>query len=558
VVEPNVSNLQRHALEEGLVIYEQLGRTTQPRRLLEQFQKLLLGIKVMAQSESYQDRTQRLSSSRATVLAMGSIRRRLDEMWATIEGSQVGHKTHGWQWRDQRAKQMDVFVSEVEQMLLTPYELEIEEDRVMFLALLESERSNLMSSYTSSQLSVINKAYDHLVHQMQEDDTKSAVMPTLPEWFALSYEVEIDDRSEIGRGSFGGVYRGRWLGSDVIVKQIEFGDWDVSDNDSVVSWASSLSDTSAKSLDLPEKDSVDSNDRRKQAEEELRDMLTRQVQIWFGLNYPHVIRLFGACHIERLFFVCEFASNGSLDSYLRKHPDELWRKLYEGALGVQYLHARGIVHGDLKGNNIVVGADKKARVTDFGLSIDSRLLGKTGLQLTGAWQWVAPECLEHGSSRLSSASDVYSLGMCIIEALRVVDATISTENETEHAIVPLPWGSLQNAVVKYHVLHGRLPHRPSNCTDEQWTLVTRMCAFDPSDRLKISAVVDMLGQLANGEQVGNPKTVGSRTGARCFCDCCRGNELYRRHPRGGFRKPQYAEENLSALVEPARAPLASA
>ncbi|KAE9261383.1 hypothetical protein PF008_g32864, partial [Phytophthora fragariae] len=55
-------------------------------------------------------------------------------------------------------------------------------------------------------------------------------------------------------------------------------------------------------------------------------------------------------------------------TYLIKHPAELWLKLLEAAFGVQYLHARGVVHGDLKGNNIVIGGDLKAKVTDFGLS----------------------------------------------------------------------------------------------------------------------------------------------------------------------------------------------
>jgi serine/threonine protein kinase len=108
---------------------------------------------------------------------------------------------------------------------------------------------------------------------------------------------------------------------------------------------------------------------------------------------------------------------------------------------------------------------------------------------------VAPECLEHGSSRLSSASDVYSLGMCIVEALRVVEATTSTE--TKLAIVPLPWGNLDNVSVKFQVVRKHaLPLRPSVCTDEQWTLVTRMCAFEPSDRLNIGTVVDILSRLA--------------------------------------------------------------
>lgn len=84
-------------------------------------------------------------------------------------------------------------------------------------------------------------------------------------------------------------------------------------------------------------------------------MFMREVDIWFALSHPHVVRLFGACHVGRPFFLCEYASNGSLDKYLEAHLAEIWQKLYEAALGLLYLHERGIVHCDLKCNNIMIG-----------------------------------------------------------------------------------------------------------------------------------------------------------------------------------------------------------
>jgi serine/threonine protein kinase len=150
---------------------------------------------------------------------------------------------------------------------------------------------------------------------------------------------------------------------------------------------------------------------------EEQEALAREADFWFRLNHPHVVQLFGACDVgSPAMLVCEYATNGSLDKYLIVHPDQLRRKLHEAALGVQYLHQRGIVHGDLKCNNVVIGSDVKAKVTDFGLSS-----GGGSVQISGAVPWLAPECL--GGDRVSPTieSDVYSLGMCVIEGMLAVE-----------------------------------------------------------------------------------------------------------------------------------------
>ncbi|EGZ20949.1 hypothetical protein PHYSODRAFT_494585, partial [Phytophthora sojae] len=266
-----------------------------------------------------------------------------------------------------------------------------------------------------------------------------------PRWFIPWYELIIDEYDQLGSGGFGSVFRAKWLDSDVVVKLL------LSSGDHSTSFR-------------------------------------HEVDIWFGFSHPHVVRLFGACHVGKPLFVCEYATNGTLVSYLKKHPDEVWSKLYEAALGVQYLHARGVVHGDLKGNNIVIGSDRKAKVTDFGLSAMTN--DGADSKISGASHWVAPECFIHERARPTFASDIYSLGMCVVEALRVVEAG---EDNTKAC---LPWGFLDNFVAKYHVTQRALPPRPL-CTDEQWELVQRMCAFEPSKRIKISTVVGELAKMAN-------------------------------------------------------------
>lgn len=477
MVQPGISGLQRCAFQQLEAIHERLRGPKWPYRTLYQYQKLLDDFVAVMQPESYHNRVLRLSSTRATGSSMHLIQRRVEAMRVLLDGAPKSLHERKWLWEDQRSKQLELFVSEVSQSLLVMHELDGEEDRSAFLALLKSEISASGSAYTKAQLAVLEKAYNEVAK-----DASPSVVTTVQPWFLPWYELVVDTSTYLGVGGFGSVYRAKWLDSDVVVKQVRRLGAQNEPEWSAVTTNSQQSTIRTATRDRPE----DTEERLK-----MRRMFEREVSVWFGLSHPHVVRLFGACHVGIPFFAREYASNGSLDKYLRKHPKELWSKLYEAALGVQYLQARGIIHGDLKCNNIVVGSDGKAKVTEFGLSSE---IEQTGAELTGALQWVAPECLKNGASNRSFASDVYALGMCVVEALRVVLAT--TLKKDERGYVPLPWGNLDNSVVKYHVIRKELPQRPEQCTDGAWRLVERMCAPDPADRIKISTVVDELAKLA--------------------------------------------------------------
>lgn len=219
----------------------------------------------------------------------------------------------------------------------------------------------------------------------------------------------------------------------------------------------------------------------------MRRSFSNVVDIWSKLQHPHIVRLFGVCNDDKPFAVCEFASNGSLSEYVgrKENLTEVWARLYEAALGLEYLHNKHcVVHGEVTCNNILVGKDNSTKLADFGSSF---------VPMTAEWNadyavdgdtiaWKAPEILQ-GMSCGSYAADVYSLGMCIIEAL-------TGQN---------PWGIVSNAVVEQKVLSKKLPDRPENMTDSQWSLVSQMCAWLPSNRIDMAAVVSTLKKFADEE-----------------------------------------------------------
>ncbi|RLN86615.1 hypothetical protein BBJ28_00023292 [Nothophytophthora sp. Chile5] len=264
----------------------------------------------------------------------------------------------------------------------------------------------------------------------------------LPQWFVPAHQVEL--RDHIADGSFGAVYCGEWLGTDVVVKQV-------------------LTD---------------------QENKENRAQFRQEVDVWFSLNHEHLIKLYGACHEGRPFFVCEWASQGTILSFVKGFDRRTaWRLLRDAAKGLQHLHDHGIVHGDLKGNNILV-SDDIAKLADFGLSIiasreEVPASGDEGA--LGAFRWKAPECLM--GARPTFASDIYSFGMCIIEVLTG----------------KFPWGnSIPDEAVRHNVTQEKLiPGRPEDFSDAEWDLVTRMCSFDPELRINAGAVVNCAANVAN-------------------------------------------------------------
>ncbi|KAG7385563.1 Leucine-rich repeat serine/threonine-protein kinase 2 [Phytophthora boehmeriae] len=278
----------------------------------------------------------------------------------------------------------------------------------------------------------------------------------LPEWFLPPEEVLFDPGEPFSSGSFGTVHKGKWLDSNVVVKNV------IAEQDGSL------------------------------------EIFQREVAIWYSLNHPHIINLFGACHLGgKPFFVCEYAGPGRLDNYLRSKANgkvdvpEAWRKLYDAALGLQYLHERGIIHQDLKCDNILVGSDGRAKLTDFGLSTNMlqrrpcKFAGKTNKPI-GAVRWKAPEILiaakaNNGVVAPSMEADIFAFGMCIVQAVSG----------------KFPWGRLPDAAVQYYVKRGKLPPTPKAFTPSQWNLVRKMCAFNPNDRPSISAVVKTLGIIVS-------------------------------------------------------------
>ncbi|MEZ6188701.1 MAG: tetratricopeptide repeat protein [Planctomycetota bacterium] len=144
--------------------------------------------------------------------------------------------------------------------------------------------------------------------------------------------------------------------------------------------------------------------------------LAREVDALRRLTHPHVVRLLEAGSHQGLPWVAlELVRGETLHTCLRQGPLPLQDAVRIGtqlAQAVDYVHACGLLHRDLKPDNVLLRGDD-ALLTDFGLVLDEALDG-TRLTATGALQgtpgYWAPEQARGAKAEIGPATDVYGLG----------------------------------------------------------------------------------------------------------------------------------------------------
>ena len=115
--------------------------------------------------------------------------------------------------------------------------------------------------------------------------------------------------------------------------------------------------------------------------------------------------------------IMEYMENGSLYEALRNESinlssqDDILIIAQDVARGLRFLHSADVIHGDLKSKNVLIDANFRAKVSDFGLGGKSR---KSKIEARGTPYWMAPELL-NGTSENTSGSDVYAFGILLYE-----------------------------------------------------------------------------------------------------------------------------------------------
>ncbi|KAF5356435.1 hypothetical protein D9758_009500 [Tetrapyrgos nigripes] len=205
-----------------------------------------------------------------------------------------------------------------------------------------------------------------------------------------------------------------------------------------------------------------------------------ELDIWKSLKHPNVLPLFGSSDIteDTKFFVSPYMENGCFMDYLKrlewtmglgndssnkpksilspadeavlvdvpessrkkktgvlKLGHELLGWMVEIAKGMEYLH-KTVVHGDLKGANILIDHHFRCVIADFGHSKEFSQIDHTNAKHAHGFRWQSPELMAE-YSLLTKENDVYAFAITCVEILTMGS---------------LPWPMMPDDLVKQHVL----------------------------------------------------------------------------------------------------------
>ncbi|XP_069500045.1 RAF proto-oncogene serine/threonine-protein kinase isoform X2 [Ambystoma mexicanum] len=201
-------------------------------------------------------------------------------------------------------------------------------------------------------------------------------------WEIEASEVVLSNR--IGSGSFGTVYKGKWHG-DVAVKILKVTD------------------------PTPEQFQAFRN----------------EVAVLRKTRHVNILLFMGYMTKDNLAIVTQWCEGSSLYKHL--HVQETKFQMFQlidiarqTAQGMDYLHAKNIIHRDMKSNNIFLHEGLTVKIGDFGLAtVKSRWSGSQQVeQPTGSILWMAPEVIRmQDNNPFSFQSDVYSYGIVLFELM---------------------------------------------------------------------------------------------------------------------------------------------
>ncbi len=215
-----------------------------------------------------------------------------------------------------------------------------------------------------------------------------------------------------------------------------------------------------------------------------------------ALNHPNIATIHDSGeHDGRTYLVFEYLAGGTLLELLRQAGgklslDDILRFAREAGDGLAHAHRRGVVHRDIKTENMMLSDEGRVKITDFGLAFRaSRETGDSALAAAGTAAYMSPE--QGGDGEIDVRSDIFSFGIVLYEL----------------AVGKVPFPGPHPAAIAYDIVHTPTPSILKQRPDLPKALdliIQRATEKRPSDRYQST---DEL--LADLEAIHRAHTTGA-------------------------------------------------
>ena len=153
---------------------------------------------------------------------------------------------------------------------------------------------------------------------------------------------------------------------------------------------------------------------------EFRKRFQTEAQAVAMLSHPNIVSVYDVSHTEGVeYIVMELIDGITLMQYMKRKGALSWKEALHFSVQIskalEHAHSKGIVHRDIKPQNIMILRDGTIKVADFGIAALESAQEKKSDQTVGSVHYIAPEQAKGGAP--DTRSDIYSLGVVMYEML---------------------------------------------------------------------------------------------------------------------------------------------
>ncbi|CAO3667513.1 unnamed protein product [Rhizopus stolonifer] len=212
--------------------------------------------------------------------------------------------------------------------------------------------------------------------------------------------------------------------------------------------------------------------------EKVVQFVKREVEIQAHLHHPHIIQLFGYFHDKtNIYLVLEYAEQGEL--FKKLDADKAFTEsqaanyIIQLSQALEYMQRFGIIHRDLKLENILLSKDGQVKIGDFGWAVqDPRPRRRT---LCGTLDYLSPEMISNEPH--TQMVDVWSLGIICYELI-VGKPPFEELGSDERVSVEKTYDRIKRVDVKF----------PKGISREARQFISKLLQRNPSERMKLSDI----------------------------------------------------------------------